>query len=145
MDVSPPPPKTFRTHLQDVSPPSSWRLSQFRTFRLPVRRFAPYVRRFAPYVRRFALYVRRFAPYWDVSPLRKTFRLLRKMFSPLSKLSHFEPLCETFRPHSYRTFRPHSYRTFAPYASRFAPRSHRTFQNLEKTFRPLSYRTFRTP
>ena len=84
-------------------------LSQFKTFRPPVRRFAPTE---------------------DVSP---------------PKLRHFEPLCKTFRPHSYRTFRPHSYRTFRTLGKSFSPRSHRTFRTLEKTFRPRSYRTFRTP
>ena len=70
------------------------------------------------------------SPREDVSPPGKD-------VSPLSKLGHFEPLCETLRPHSYRTFRT--------LGKSFRPRYHRTFHTLEKTLRPSSYRTFRTP
>ena len=122
IDVSPPRRfapifKTFRPRRRDDLP-------LFKTFRPPpCRTFCTHGRRCALYVRRFAPYVRRFAPHWDVSPPRKTFR-------PLSKLRHFDPPCETFRPHSYRTFRT--------LGMSFCPRCYRTFRTLEKTFRPRS-------
>ena len=111
---------------KDVSHPSSRRFDpvavticpSLRRF-APVRRFAPtedvsppYVRRFAPYVRRFRPLWRRFAPIETFRPLGKTCCPLGKTFRPLFKLRHFEPLCETFCPHSYRTFRPRSHGTF---------------------------------
>ena len=136
--------KTFRPRRRDD-------LSQFKTFRPPVRRFAPTedvsppMWDVSPPIETFCPLLRRFAPYWDVSPPREDVSPHGKDVSPLSKLRHFEPLCERFPPHYYRTFRPHSYRTFRTLGKSFRPRSHRTFRTLEKTFRPRSYRTFRTP
>ena len=80
----------------------------------------------SPHVRRFAPYVRRFASHWDVSAPIETFRPPGKTFRPLSKLRHFDPSCETFRPHSYRMFRT--------LGKSFHPRCQRTFRTLLKIF-----------
>ena len=124
IDVCPPPPRRFAPIFKTFRPRRRDDLPQFKTFRPPVRRFAP-TEDVSP-------------PVWDVSlpietfrPLGKTFcpPPLGKMFRPLSKLRHFAPPCETFRPLSYRTFRT--------LGKSFRPRFHRTFRTLEKTFRPL--------
>ena len=65
IDVSPP--KTFRTHLQDVFHPRGRDdLPQFKTFRPPVRRFAP-TEDVSPPMWDVS------PPIWDVSPPNKTF------------------------------------------------------------------------